>query len=50
VSAQQYETIDMVLDESFEATCTATKASATMLWKCVSAFHGDQLHYFQRVV
>ena len=50
MSAQRYESVDVVLDDSMEATCTATSATATMLWRCVSTFHGDRLHYFQRVV
>jgi hypothetical protein len=50
MSAQRYESVDVVLDDSMEATCTATAASATMLWKCASVFHGDKLHYFVRVV
>lgn len=50
MSAQQYDTMDMVLDDSLEAVCTATTASTTMLWKCASTFHGDKLHYFVRVI
>ena len=50
MSAQRYESVDVVLDDSMEAVCTATSASATMLWKCAATFHGDKLHYFVRVV
>ena len=50
MSVQKYDTMDVVLDDSMEATCTATSASATMLWRCVSSFHGDKLHYMVRVV
>lgn len=50
MSAQHYDTVDVVLDDSMEAVCTATAASATMLWKCASTFHGDKHHYMVRVV
>lgn len=50
MSAQQYDTVDLVLDDTMTAVCTATKATTTMIWKCVSAFHGDRFHYYQRVV
>lgn len=50
MSTQRYDSVDVVLDDSMEATCMATTASATMLWRCASTFHGDRLHYFVRVV
>lgn len=48
MSTQQYDTVDLVLDETLD--CTATRSSTSFIWKCASTFHGDNRHYFIRAV
>lgn len=48
MSAQVFDTIEMVLEEPRIAACNRTQQSATMTWRCAKPFHADSAHYYVR--
>lgn len=44
----QYEATDRVLEDTWE--CTATVFTHGREWCCISPIHGDEQHYFVKVV
>lgn len=48
MSAQQYDTVDLLLDENVK--CGSTKATTSFIWECTAGFHGDNKHYFVRAI